>query len=214
MDDARRRILNGETRGIPFGRYRQDKMIGELYVPAPLLWRVLKVDEENHRALLVTEKLIDCVKYHETREDITWEYCTLRKWMNGEFIREAFTAEEASRILSVWNENEDNSRFGTRGGNATRDRVFALSIREAKECFENGMDIRAAPTTYAVKKGSYEDDEYKTTDSETTGWWWLRSSGSYSNYAELVNPDGDVSVFGRDVNLYSVSVRPALWLHL
>jgi hypothetical protein len=179
---------------------------------------VLKVDEENHRALLVTEKLIDCVKYHETYEDITWEYCTLRKWMNGEFLREAFTAEEASRILSVWNENEDNPKRWrgklAEGGNATRDRVFALSIGEAKECFENDMDRQAAPTTYAVKKGNDVNDNRKTTDDETTGWWWLRSPGVYGDDAAGVGTIGYVLEGGCLVNDPSVSVRPALWLHL
>jgi hypothetical protein len=46
------------------------------------------------------------------------------------------------------------------------------------------------------------------------GWWWLRSPGFNSNYAAFVSTDGDVIEHGLDVNNSSVSVRPALWLHL
>ncbi len=65
---------------IPFGQYPQGAN-GEMQ---PLEWRVLAV--ENGRALLITDKLIDCVKYNEEWVDVTWETCSLRKWMNSDFI--------------------------------------------------------------------------------------------------------------------------------
>lgn len=44
---------------------------------APIKWRVLDVKE--NKALLITDKGIDCKKYNEEEVDITWETCTLRK---------------------------------------------------------------------------------------------------------------------------------------
>jgi hypothetical protein len=140
--------------------------------------------------------------------------------MNGEFIREAFTAEEASRIVPVWNENEDNPEGWdddrpVECGNATRDLIFALSTAEVKEYFENEMDRRSAPNPYVMKKGSYVDDTRKTIIGETTGWWWLRSPGFEDSYvAASVRHDGVVIKGGLNVDSPSVSVRPALWLHL
>jgi hypothetical protein len=46
------------------------------------------------------------------------------------------------------------------------------------------------------------------------GWWWLRSPGIYSFHAAGVLADGVVRGSGNFVHDPSVSVRPALWLHL
>ena len=74
-------ICVGDT--IEFGRYPQERKTDTgLSIPETLRWRVLHVDREKGRALVITEKLIDCVKYHDVFEDITWEYCTLRRWMH------------------------------------------------------------------------------------------------------------------------------------
>ena len=201
---------------VAFGRYPQDvQNESGLFVPEPLLWRVLEVDEKQKRALLITERLIDCRGYHERWEDITWGKCTLRQWMNDDFIRQAFTAEEASLILRVWNENPGHYRRGMRGidmyvddGNATWDRVFALSLDEVrrKDYFSNPNARTASMTLYAKQK---------TSDGYYTGWWWLRSPGIHSNYAACVLTYGDVAYeYGYSVDYSGASVRPALWLNL
>ena len=207
----------GDT--IEFGRYPQEhKTDTGLFIPEPLRWRVLHADSENGRALVITERLIDCVKYHNVYEDITWEYCTLRKWMNTVFIRDAFTTEELSRITWVWNENEDitDGWLGknVEGGNATRDRIFALSIEQVKDYFAGRMDRRAAVTPYARNRGSFEMDEYKNIEGKASGWWWLRSPGIFSHYAANVDTDGGVLGYGDLVGRTGGSVRPALWLNL
>jgi hypothetical protein len=163
--------------------------------------------------------LIDCHVYHDELEDVTWEKCSLRKWLNEEFIFKAFDEQERSRIVKVCNQNRDNPWWGTEGGKATWDRVFALSIEEADKYFDDNMDMRAAVTSYARsphegKLGSGVSEKYKTTDGQWTGWWWLRSPGDYSHYAAYVISDGEVYEHGYYVNDSSVSVRPALWLHL
>ena len=180
----------------------------------PLLWRVLNVDTENKRALLITEDLIDCRKYHETSEDITWERCDLRKWLNGEFIDRAFDKEDFEKIAEMPIQNPDNIKYGTKGGRETRDRIFALSIDEAEKYFRNDMDRRAAVTSYAKRQGGFVSSSNTTPDGQPAGWWWLRSPGDLSYSASFVNTDGGVLSFGLDVHYYFVSVRPALWLNL
>ena len=140
--------------------------------------------------------------------------------MNTVFIREAFTTEELSQIAWVWNENEDNPH-GRNGrgrsvsvGNATRDRVFALSIKEAQDYFKNRMDRRAAVTSYAEERDSYKSDKYKTMGGSASGWWWLRSPGIDSSHAALVFNGGDIHEYGHYVVISAGPVRPALWLNL
>jgi uncharacterized protein YjbI with pentapeptide repeats len=200
-------------RNIKFGRYPR----GSDGSIEPLKWRMLY--RSYDRVLLITEELIDCHAYNDTFEDVTWEKCSLRKWLNEKFIFKAFDERERSRIVKVCNQNRDNPLWGTKGGRATWDRVFALSIEEAYVYFDDPRDRRAAVTPYAQSphegmRGSYVNEDYKTTDGEKTGWWWLRSPGVYRLNAAIVTPDGDVGGVGGGVNDSSVSVRPALWLNL
>ena len=180
----------------------------------PLLWRVLDVDTEKGRALLITENLIDCRKYHEEWEDITWENCDLRKWMNGEFFDRAFEKEELGRIAEMPLMNSDNPEYGTKGGRATTDKAFALSIDEAEKYFSDDMDRRAAVTPYADSKGSYRSNSYATADGQLAGWWWLRSPGYKGFNASYIVTVGGVDRIGNSVKQNNVSVRPALWLNL
>ena len=193
---------------IPFGQYPQGAN-GEVQ---PLMWRVLTV--ENGRALLITDKLIDCVKYNVNLVDVTWKTCTLRKWLNNYFINKAFSSSQQSQIATVTNHNPKNPEYSTKGGSATQDRIFALSIDEAEKYFGNDDDRMAAPTGYAKKQGCYVCESYSTPSGEKTGWWWLRSPGSFGHLAALVILGGYISQFGDRVYLDEVAVRPAFWLNL
>ena len=201
--------LNVQVGGkVQFGQYPQGAN-GEMQ---PLVWRVLAV--ENGRALLITDKLIDCVKYNEKRLDVTWETCTLRKWMNSDFISKAFSSSQQAQITAVTNPNPNNPKYGTKGGNATQDRIFALSIDEVNKYFRDDDDRMAAPTGYAKKQGCYVSDGYSLPSGEKTGCWWLRSPGDFSNYAANVYYDGFVYQNGNFVDNNYVAVRPAFWLNL
>ena len=45
------------------------------------LWLVLDVDKDAGTALVLAEKDIDYRPYHDRKEAVTWETCTLRKWL-------------------------------------------------------------------------------------------------------------------------------------
>ena len=186
-----------------FGQYPQGAN-GEV---EPLVWRVLAV--ENGRALLITDKLIDYVKYNESYENVTWETCTLRKWMNNDFISKAFNSSQQAQIATVSNQNPNNPKYGTKGGNATQDRIFALSIDEAEKYFSSNSDRKAYTTDYAHQKG-YDDED-------RSEWWWLRSPGYGSISAAIVGLSSYIFHFDRygiAVGGKRVAVRPALWLNL
>ena len=46
-------------------------------------WYVL--EEQDDKALLLAKDIITKKAYHETYRNITWENCTLRKWLNSDF---------------------------------------------------------------------------------------------------------------------------------
>ena len=196
-------------RDVEFGRYPQ----GEKGEVEPLRWRVLAVDEKGKKALLVTEKLIDCRRYHNKSEDITWEGCELRNWLNREFFNEAFHEEERVKVDLTRNMNPDNPRYKTVGGNSTADRVFILNFDEAEKNFQSDNDRISEVTSFALSRYRQSDD-YKIFGETFIGCWWLRSPGNQSNKAADVYPDGYMFDFGDCVDYEYVAVRPALWLNL
>ncbi|MBQ4396372.1 MAG: toll/interleukin-1 receptor domain-containing protein [Clostridia bacterium] len=191
-----------------FGNYPQGAN-GEVQ---PIEWRVL--DVQGGKALVISEKLLDCVQYNESYTNVTWETCTLRKWMNDDFLNKAFTSNEQAEIATVTKYTPNNSSYGTSGGNTTQDKIFALSIDEAGKYFGNNDDRRAAPTEYAIKNGAWTSDIYSLSTGEKAGWWWLRSPGNNYSSAASVNHSGGINRLGLSVGFSKVAVRPAFWLNL
>ena len=137
---------------------------------------------------------------------VTWEDCDLRKWLNNDFIKSAFSEEEVKRIKFSELKNEDNHEYGTKGGNDTKDRIFCLSITEAKQYFSSEKDRQCRPTAYARNKGAYVNN------SNSCCAWWLRSPGYDRSNATLVYADGALGLFGRYVYYDDNAIRPALWI--
>ncbi len=153
------------------------------------VWRVLKIDEEKRQALMIAIQPVCDRPYHKKFEDITWEKCDLRTWLNGEYLNDTFSEEERDAILESDIETPDNPQYHTRGGAPTRDRVFLLSIDEAERYFK-------------------ED-----TERVCGSWWWLRSPGYHQYLAANVDFAGGIDVGGRIV-LDCIGVRPAFWINL
>ena len=175
-------------------------------------WRVL--DIQDGQALLLSDLVLENRPYNEKYGSITWEKCTLRHYLNGEFY-EKFSAADRERIVRADVKNDDNQWFGTDGGNDTADYIFLLSLEEVVRYFGDSGQLKdksKSPRSWGI------DDEHneKRIAKDTSGaaaWWWLRSPGYYADDAANVLGGGVVSVDGGDVS-ESGGVRPALWLDL
>ena len=165
-------------------------------------WLVL--DRNKAGTLLITKEGIAARPYHKTFEDVTWKDCTLRKWLNGEFLNR-FTDAERARILKRRVKNHDNPFNETPGGNDTRDRVFLLSIEEALYYFEYDGNRICKSAGEAIGEGLYTRDG--------ACFWWLRSPGCSNSYAAGVLDDGFVNGFGYCVHVSNNAVRPAMWVN-
>ena len=172
---------------------------------APIEWLILDFNEKTKEALLISRYGLDCKQYHHNYTDITWEDCDLRNWLNNDFIKSAFTEEEIKRIKFSKLKNEDNDVYRIKGGNDTKDRIFCLSITEAKQYFKRDNDRQCKPTAYAREQGAYVYD-----DCDGCCLWWLRTPGLYQNRAALVNEFGGFGPCGFCVNDGRNVVRPAL----
>ena len=203
---------------VTFGAYPQTK---EGTDQTPIEWIVLDYDETNHKALLLSKYGLDAIPYNKEYTYITWEQCTLRAWLNGEFLKKAFSSKEQSAILITDVDNSSGqgySKWNTNGGNNTQDQVFLLSYAEANRYLgvtyddSNNTMSRVALTAYAISHGAYTSDSYQTADGEPVGFWWLRSPGNNRNSAAYVYSDGSLNY--SSVNGGKNVVRPAFWLNL
>jgi hypothetical protein len=158
-------------------------------------WRVL--DVENDKALIITKDIIMKGIYHN--KSITWEKCHLRNYFLNAILYDEFAPEEQQRIILTDVRNSDNEKYGTKGGNDTQDKIFLLSIDEAKNLFEDDVDRKAT---------------YKSANS----WWWLRSPGLGDFYAATVLDDGFIQFTGSCVYDETVGggggIRPAMWIRM
>ena len=198
-----------------FGTYEQDNDTGN--GREPIRWTVL--DIQDGRALLLSKYGLDAVPYNRDDADTDWAECTLRAWLNGEFIQAAFTAEEQARILTTVVSNDAGQGcWNLDGGPATQDRVFLLSYWEANKYLQvtegnkDNIASRVAVTDYAVGRGAFRSGNMQTAEGKPAGLWWLRSPGDSHNMAAFVSAVGAV---GRNsVSLSNGTVRPALWVSL
>ena len=138
---------------------------------------------DNGVTLLMKENLTT-KGYNDSYASVTWETCSLRTYLNGEFYNgSGFSDDDRAKIVKTSITNPNNPNYGTNGGNATEDYIYLLSIDEANALSDT---IRA--------NGSG---------------WWLRSPGSDSHFAAFVNGGGDVLTNGGNLSL-NRGVRPVL----
>ena len=207
---------------VQFGRYQQDA--GVNCTPKPIEWIVLELNIQEGKALLISRYGLDAKPYHTKWTDITWNKCSLRAWLNTEFLKTAFSIEEQSAILTTDVDNSRNQgfiRFDTYGGDNTKDRVFLLSYIEAYNYFgttrnsNKNIKARIQPTAYALANRAQTWKIFglwKTENGTAPGWWWLRSPGANQSSACYVDYEGIVA--HSPVNFKVGCIRPAIWVNL
>lgn len=196
---------------IIFGAYEQDNDTSN--GKEEIEWLVLA--KEDNRVLVISKYALDCQPYYKPYMDVTWETCTLRTWLNNDFLNTAFLDEEQLKLQSTIVSADINPKYSTDPGNNTKDVVFLLSISEAEEYFAGDEGRMCFPTKFAAANGAYVDDENGACH------WWLRSPGGRQSVAAYVCDDGVIECCGRVRDLIGqlvlgtdIAVRPAMWIDL
>ncbi len=202
---------------VYFGNYWQNDTNGDGAADQhdakqPIKWRVLSVNGED--AFLMADKNLDARPYHETGEKVTWKTCTLRSWLNGAFLDQAFNAEEQAAVLRTTVENDDNSYYGTQGGGDTVDRVYLLSFDEATYPFYGFHAVRGVTETRESANTAYTKARGAFSIENGNGCWWLRTQGISNGRASCAGAYGDVDTIGELVDHEKNVVRPVLHLNL
>ena len=152
----------------------------------PLRWRILR--REAGRALVLCERVVAVLPWHPELQEVCWESCALRKWLNTVFLPLSFTPAERERILPTAVITPDNPNYATPGGPQTEDRLFLLSAEEAAELLP--------------------EDAARSLNC----WWWLRSPGFDNSFAAVITPEGAIMRIGSFVDTDDYAVRPAMWI--
>lgn len=185
----------------------------------PVKWRVLESDGTS--ALVVADVALDDQRYNETYTDVTWETCTLRGWLNGEFWGDCLTAAQQGAVVEQALANDDNIDYGTPGGAETTDSVFLLAesdVWSGGSATRHGFATaygthdearRCKTSDYAHAMGTWT---WNSTSTSSLGncYWWLRSPGYSARYAAFVLDGAHVNRYGRSVDIGYCAVRPAL----
>ena len=188
-------IAKGDT--VKFGEYFTESKSNK----DPLLWQVLDVKDGS--ALIITTSCIDAACFDSRTMAVTWRQSELRKWLNTGFAEAAFGGR-LSYIRETSCHTDANAVYHTLGGTDVKDRVFLLSLEEAKAYFPDNGSRTAQVVPAAREKGLFVFDN-------GCAWWWLRSTGNNKNYAANVDYGGDIDFYGSDATALC-GVRPAMWV--
>ena len=195
---------------IRFGRYPQS---GDPSAGAdPIEWIVLETNGET--ALLISRYGLVSKTFDELDGVVTWDICTLRAWLNSDFLNEAFSGEEQACLETADVPVDYNPHTWVDPGKDTRDKVFLLSVEEAERYFASDEERICFPT----KKAIADDAWVRTKPGIGRGacQWWLRTPGSLASFAAIVDADGGFDLDGICVNISGLRgqtvVRPAVVL--
>ena len=191
---------------ITLGKYEQDNDLSN--GKEEIEWLVL--DVEDGKALVISKHALDYQPYNDVKEQTMWEICSLRTWLNNDFCNNAFSQDEKTQIAFTTIPNDMNGKHNAEFD--TMDKVFVLSVTEAKKYFDSDDLRKCNPTEYAIAQGSI------VKNSEGNCSWWLRTIDStYMSSAAAVTAGntwgGYVDEYGYVVNS-RCSVRPAMWIDL
>ena len=191
---------------VSFGHYEQDA--DETNGKEPIEWTVLDINDE--KVTLISRYILDRQFYNSPNTKSDWENCSLRYWLNHDFLKAAFTKGEQSLMETATVPADPNPEYtSVDPGNETQDKVYLLSIDEATRYMSSDFARVAESTPWAQKNGA----------SEGAGSWWLRTPGKQDDYAAYVNSVGTIDADGDIIHYKSVrkageSVRPVIVLRM
>jgi uncharacterized protein YjdB len=165
------------------------------YKIEPIAWQVL--ENAGGELFLLARDGLDAEPYNVTYEQIRWEGCTLRAWLNNSttgFLGKAFTAGEKSSINTKTLQNYEHPDYIAGGGSyppgqkptnaveeevETNDKVFLLSVPEA---LNTSYGFAA---DYAVNDNPYAEDETRV------AWPTAYAKGQGAIYYDFEQWQGD-----------------------
>lgn len=171
--------------------------IGDIVEIGNTEWQVFGADED--KVFLICRSIVAVKEYNTENTNTTWSDCSLRKWLNNEYLNSTFSIDEINNIIKVEIITPNNTENNTPGGPNTVDRIFLLSDKDAEKNF------------------SSDEHRIVKNDNGENCWWWLRTPGYGYNTVARVDNTGKIRyegayVDGSDPSCGNGGVRPAFFL--
>lgn len=187
---------------IIFGKYEQDgnRNNGK----EDIEWLILK--RENGRVLLLSKYIIDTKQYLNSNDNVVkgistlpfWRSCDLRKWLNGEFLNNAFTKSEIEQILPSKTKSTDCFIDNIKIEKDSIDKVFCLCVNDVKKYLKpNNIYLNNVRLSTKMK------------NNKKRGYWLC--DNLKANTIAYVTENGQINEYENSGYL-SLGVRPAIWL--
>lgn len=176
--DSRDQIVRMEQKAMAEAKYGSTVWLGNKQ------WIVL--DRQDGKALLSLYMADNKHPFHDRKEAVTWENCSLRRYLNQEFITKTFMTEEQRIIADTKVVNGPNPEFGTDGGNDTTDKLYLMNETE------------------------YEKYKKRLKDKAKT--MRLRTPGKDALSTTYVSALKEVVAYGFPVDENGACIRPSMWV--
>ncbi len=175
------------------------------YGEGDISWIILDIDGDN--VMLLSEYAIENKPFNDEWVETSWEDCSVRSWLNSEFIDSAFTEDERAMICDTDVISSANPEFGIQSGEDTVDKVFLLSVDEFESLVPEEYRC-CLVTDYAWRNNvcRYSPDNYCD--------WFLRTPGTSERVVVYVTYNGAAYTPGHDVSFGVSGLRPAMWINI
>lgn len=165
-------------------KWMRDAKYGSVIKFGNKQWIVL--DRQDGKALLSLYMADNKHPFHDKKEEVTWENCSLRHYLNNEFMTKTFSQQEQKIVSDTKVINGANPEFGTDGGSDTIDKLYLMSETE------------------------YEQYKKKLKDKVKT--MRLRTPGKDATATTYVSDLKKVVTYGFPVDENGACIRPAMWV--
>ena len=189
-----------------FGSYEQDNNPDN--GKEPIEWVVL---DNGNKSLLISRYGLDAKPYNQKRTGVVWETCSLREWLNREFLSIAFNDKEKEAIIEAevdFYQSKQTQNWWLVNSNDiyhTYEYIFLPDYSEMKRLFGSDSERVCQPTAYAKAQGVFVNEDGNCS-------WWMRSPTYYEPYATMINAEGAAGIYYVDDSRYAI--RPVLWVDL
>lgn len=139
----------------------------------PIKWRIL--EEKENELMIMCDSLIDTHIYDDVSNK--YETSSIRRWLNNDFLKKAFTEKEMELIKDTIVDNSEESiglKNNTNISNNTIDKAFLLSYKEITSREYGFLKTSGELTSRIINGTDYSAAKYLY-QYEKDGWYFLRS---------------------------------------
>ena len=196
--------IYGDDNACFFGRYPQE----DESTKSVIEWTILQ--RKGNKALLISKCVLDCAQYNNTYSRVTWENCTLKKWLNTIFLTKAFNLEEQSLIIDESGDSAIPNNTSVTN-NTSVSKVSLLTDAEAKQFIDCGLK-KYRTTHYSDMHGAIYHVDGVGFGGKRVSPCWLRSDKK-DLFGAIIEHDGNIKEM-RYPDGMACGIRPIIWVGL